>query len=167
MKKVEVRTCIRTAPDKVIRAFTDPQMLADWWGVERALVEKRPGGAYTLAWNISDKGFGYVTTGIVAKYHPDRMIRIEYLVYLNPERSFLGPMSLTVEAAPIGEDTEIYLCQDGYRSGRDWDWYYEAVRTAWPAVVQTLKVIWNPIRSHNLPQSIPRFLNSSIPPSQP
>ncbi|MCB0610795.1 MAG: SRPBCC domain-containing protein [Lewinellaceae bacterium] len=139
MKKVEVRTHIRATPEKVIRAFTDPRMLAAWWGVERALVEERPGGAYTLAWSISDKGFGYVTTGIVAEYDPGRMIRIDRLVYLNPERSFLGPMSLTVEAASAGDLTEVYLCQDGYRSGGDWDWYYEAVRTAWPAVVQTLK----------------------------
>lgn len=48
MKKVEVTIDIKTSPNRVISAFTDPKMLADWWHVEKALIETKPGGVYTL-----------------------------------------------------------------------------------------------------------------------
>ncbi|HNT20823.1 MAG TPA: hypothetical protein PKL70_10385 [Saprospiraceae bacterium] len=48
-------------------------------------------------------------------------------------------MSLTMRAKDLGGTTELYLCQDGYRDGEDWDWYYQAVREAWPKVLVTLK----------------------------
>jgi hypothetical protein len=49
-------------------------------------------------------------------------------------------MMLTIRAMKKDSDiTELYLCQEGYGQGSDWDWYYEAVKQAWPAVVNTLK----------------------------
>ena len=139
MRKVEVRTLIRTTPARIIAAFTEPAMLGEWWQVERVLVDKRPGGLYTLAWNISDEGFGFVSTGIVKSYNPDAELIIENFIYLNPEKQFLGPMSLVIRAEPAGDQAELWLCQDGYQEGGDWDWYYEAVRQAWPVVVERLK----------------------------
>jgi uncharacterized protein YndB with AHSA1/START domain len=139
VKKVEAIIEIRTTPQQIIKAFTDLKMLEDWWHVERALVEKKAGGLYILAWNISEMGFGYVSSGTFKTYVPDKEIVVENLIYLNPERSFLGPMSLTVRATKAKELTSVYLCQDGYQSGRDWDWYYEAVKNAWPSVLQDLK----------------------------
>ena len=140
MRKVEATVCIHTTPENIISAFTDPNMLQDWWGVERTLIETKPGGVYTLAWQISDKGFGYVSSGTIKAYQPDRLFAVENMVYMNPEKPFLGPMSFTVTANPIGETTEVYICQEGYQTGEVWDWYYEAVKSAWPAVLQTLKV---------------------------
>lgn len=139
MKKVEVTIDIRVKPEKIISAFTEAKMLRDWWGVEQSLVETKSGGLYTLAWNVTDKGFGYVSTGIIAEYQRDQKLVVEKLVYLNPERSVLGPMKLIVEATEKNEGSELYLCQDGYRDGGDWDWYYEAVHQAWPVVVKVLK----------------------------
>ena len=139
MRKVEVTTGIQTTPEKVIAAFVEFDMLRQWWLVERALIQKNRGGAYTLAWNISDKGIGYVATGIVKEYDPGATLVVDNFTYLNPERSILGPMTLTVNAFEKSGRTEIFLCQDGYRHGTDWDWYYEAVRQSWPAVLKTLK----------------------------
>lgn len=48
-------------------------------------------------------------------------------------------MSLTVRAEQQGDLTEVHLCQDGYQYGEDWDWYYEAVKEAWPAVMKSFK----------------------------
>ena len=139
MRKVEVTINIDTGGRNVISAFTDLEMLREWWNVERGIIEKKAGGLYTLAWSISDLGFGFVSTGIIKEYEPDSLLVIEKLVYLNPARSFLGPMKLTARASPKGDFTELYLCQDGYQEGGDWDWYYEQVRTAWPGVAETLK----------------------------
>ncbi len=51
----------------------------------------------------------------------------------------LGPMTLTIMATQKAAITEVYLCQDGYQDGPDWTWYYEAVKQAWPVVMQELK----------------------------
>lgn len=139
MKKVEASIEIKTTPANIIRAFTDINMLRIWWGVERALIETRSGGVYTLAWNISDKGFGYISSGTIRRYQPENLLELENFVYLNPERSILGPMSLIVKATRKEGNTELYLRQDGYQEGADWDWYYEAVREAWPTVLLRLK----------------------------
>ena len=61
------------------------------------------------------------------------------MVYLNPEREILGPMTLTIQAEKNYGDTQVYLCQDGYQYGGDWDWYYEAVKEAWPELMEKLK----------------------------
>lgn len=56
-----------------------------------------------------------------------------------PERPFLGSMGLTVRAVKNDGLTNVYLCQDGYQEGDDWDWYYQAVKEAWPNVMQEFK----------------------------
>ena len=139
MKKVEVNLQIATPPEIVIKAFTDPNMLNEWWGVQKCLIQKTVGGIYTIAWNVTDSGMGYVSTGIIKRYDPGKVLEIGDFVYLNPERSFLGPMKLTVSAEEVNGMTDVYLCQDGYRDGNDWDWYYQAVKTAWPEVMTKFK----------------------------
>jgi uncharacterized protein YndB with AHSA1/START domain len=139
MRKVEVTKDIQSTPDKIISAFTEPDILKDWWGVERTLIEKKVGGVYTLAWNISDNAIGFVSTGIISEYNPQNLLVIDKFVYLNPDKPFFGSMTLTIKATEKDYGSELYLCQDGYEHGADWDWYYEAVKQAWPVVVETLK----------------------------
>lgn len=139
MRKVEATVCIHTTPEKAISAFTNPVMLQEWWGVEQTLIELKTGGVYTLAWQISDKGFGFVSSGSIKEHQPDKLFAVENMVYMNPEKPFLGPMSFTVTAKPKGDTTEVYICQEGYQTGEVWDWYYQAVKDAWPAALLTLK----------------------------
>ncbi len=139
MRKVETKIAINASPQKIIKAFTDSKMLGDWWGVERNLIQLKPGGLYSLAWKITENGFGFVSTGIIKEYQFDSKLVIENFAYFNPERSILGPMSLTIKAMRKGELTELYICQDGYQDGQDWNWYYEAVVEAWPKVIQVIK----------------------------
>lgn len=139
MRKVESSININCSAEKIIDAFTEFEMLRGWWGVKRALIEKRVGGVYILAWNISDKGFGYVSSGIIKNYKAGKLLKITGLVYLNPEHPILGPMNLTIQTVEEKNITRLFLCQDGYQYGDDWDWYYKAVSQAWPGVLQTLK----------------------------
>ena len=139
VKKVEVNIQISTTPENVIKAFTDPAMLKDWWGVEKILIQKKDGGLYTIAWNVGEGGIGFVSSGVINKYDPNSELEIINMVYLNPQKPFLGPMSLTVRANESNGLTNVYLCQDGYQEGDDWDWYYQAVKEAWPKVMQEFK----------------------------
>lgn len=139
MKKIEVTIEIDTDRARIISAFTDSEMLKDWWNVDRTLIEKKVNGLYALAWNIGVNGFGFVSTGIIKEYTPDSLLVIDKFVYLNPDKSFLGPMGLTIKATPKADGVELYISQDGYQNGNDWNWYYNAVKTAWPTVAQGLK----------------------------
>lgn len=140
MRHVEATILIQAPTDRVLDAFLELSMLQDWWGVERALVEKREGGVYTLAWQTSEAGFHYVSTGIIERYVPGRELHIGHLVYLNPERPLLGPMDFWVRTEEVDGGTQLTIRQDGYGHGPDWDWYYNVVREAWPGVLQVVKV---------------------------
>jgi hypothetical protein len=138
--KVEINLPIQAPAKKIISAFLDPHMLKDWWSVERTLIEQKVGGTYLLAWNVTPQGFGYVASGVIGEFDPGHSLIIENYCYLNPERAILGPMRLIVRAWHLDDQTtQLYLCQDGYQQGGDWDWYYQSVKQAWPMVGDVLK----------------------------
>lgn len=122
----------------------DFDMLNGWWGVEKALVEKREGGVYALVWDISESGFRYVATGIIKSYKADAILEIENYTYLNLNMPIMGPMGLIIEAIVKNNQTELTVTQTGYQSGGDWDWYYDAVKQAWPDVLASLKEYLEP-----------------------
>jgi uncharacterized protein YndB with AHSA1/START domain len=118
--------------DRVVAAFTDVRALQAWWGVERALVQPQVGGVWAVTW----AGQKYVATGRITELQPGRRLVISDYLYLNADRPApLGPMTLAVEA----KGTRFWVCQDGYADGPEWDWYYEAVRAAWPRALPPLK----------------------------
>ncbi len=48
-------------------------------------------------------------------------------------------MALTVEVAAADGGSLLTIRQDGYRDGPGWDWYHDAVRSAWPEVAKLVK----------------------------
>ncbi|MCB0533934.1 MAG: SRPBCC domain-containing protein [Lewinellaceae bacterium] len=139
MRQVQTTIQIQVPPPQVIQALLDQNMLKAWWGVERSLIVPQPGGVYVLTWQISDAGFGYVTSGTIHTLQKDRKLCLENLVYLNPQRPILGPMRLCFDAQKQANQTMLTIVQDGYREGHHWDWYYQAVLKAWPVAAQHLK----------------------------
>ncbi len=138
-RSVEVSIQIDVAPDRVISAFTELPLLREWWGVERCLIEKKAGGVYTLVWQISQDGVGYVSAGIIESYQPDSHLVLAQMTYIHPRRAILGPMRLSVHCQGSEQTTEVKIRQEGYQYGGDWDWYYEAVSSAWPQMAEVLK----------------------------
>jgi len=139
MRAVESSIQIKCKPDRAIAAFLDEKDLRAWWGVERCLVEKKVHGTWTNAWEISESGIKYISAGIITDYNPHSYLEISNLVYLNPDREILGPMKLELFATDNDGGTNLRLIQSGYQLGGDWDWYYEAVKSAWPFALRLLK----------------------------
>jgi len=139
MRKVEATTSINCSSRIVIQAFTDYKLLRDWWNVERCLIDKKEGGLYTLTWGITATGFKYVSTGTIKKYNPENRLFIENFIYLSTDKPILGPMFLSINAEEVKGGSNVFLCQDGYQNGKDWDGYYNAVNEAWPQMLQKLK----------------------------
>ncbi|MBL7738341.1 MAG: SRPBCC domain-containing protein [Chitinophagaceae bacterium] len=141
MRIVESHIEIAVPSGKAILAFTDPILLKGWWGVEKSLIELKTGGIYTLAWAVSEQGIRYVSTGIVKEYDPSTILHIEKYIYLNTERPFLGPQELSINAQESNGGCRLQVTQGPYpeTTGTDWDWYYDAVKEAWPGVLIGLK----------------------------
>lgn len=138
-RNVDTSLIIKSTSEDLIDAFVNPRTLKQWWLVEKSLIEPKVGGAYTLIWNINANGVGYVMSGSILAFNPKSQLIITNLVYINPQRPVLGPMTLTVEASTEEGLTKLYICQDGYGKGEDWDWYYDAVKKAWPLAIDNLK----------------------------
>jgi uncharacterized protein YndB with AHSA1/START domain len=139
MRNFETTVRVGAPPKALIRAFIDVEAMRQWWGVERGLVEPREGGVWALAWDRSPEGFKYVMTGRIISLEPGRRLRIADMLYFNPERAVLGPMTLIVEVASVAGVCEMTIRQEGYQDGLDWNWYYDAVRSAWPEVAKSVK----------------------------
>ncbi|MBL7828989.1 MAG: SRPBCC domain-containing protein [Saprospiraceae bacterium] len=137
---VETTIQIAVPPAKVMEAFTHPEMLRDWWGVERCLIEPKKGGSYTLGWHISEHGIKYVSSGVFKTFDPERGFVVGSYIYLNPDRPFLGGQVLKVSIEKTEKGSHVTVRQGPYpeNAGADWEWYYQAVKSAWPLVVDTL-----------------------------
>lgn len=139
MKKVEASIEVEVTPQLALDAFILHKHLNGWWGVERSFVEPKPGGLYSLAWQISEGGIKYISTGVISEYKAGRKLLIDKFVYFNPEKPILGPLQLSVDVESSGKNTKISVCQAGYQEGEHWQWYYEAVVLVWPIVLKELK----------------------------
>jgi hypothetical protein len=140
MRKATADIIINSSAADIFNAFIEPSQLRQWWKVERCLIEPKQGGIYSLAWNVSKDGFQYISTGIITVFHPSKELLVDHFVYFNPDKPILGPTYLYVKLDEAGDSgTKVSLVQGGYQSGTDWDWFYEAVKEAWPKVLQDLK----------------------------
>jgi uncharacterized protein YndB with AHSA1/START domain len=136
-----VRTSLQIAAsaERVLAAFLTVSDLKRWWGAAQGLIEARKGGLWTLAWADEAGGYKYAVSGVVKSLLPGKRLRIEPLVYLNAERSILGPMRLSLSLREKEGRTRISVRQDGYGEGPEWDWYYEATGPAWKESLRSLK----------------------------
>jgi uncharacterized protein YndB with AHSA1/START domain len=139
LRNVESSVVVDRQPDVVLSAFTDPLHLKNWWGVDRSLIDLKKGGIYSLVWQKSDNALEYISTGIVAEYLPGCQLKIENMVYINPQRPIFGPMTLMVLTTPEKVGTTLTIVQSGYQFGPDWNWYYNIVKETWPMVILKIK----------------------------
>ncbi len=139
MREVKASITINRKPSEVFEAFTSFEILKGWWGVEKALIEKKQGGMYCLGWGITEDGFKYVTSGTIKKYENGSLLDIGNYAYFHPNLPILAPMNLTIKVETISEGTNLTVIQSGYQDSEDWNWYYDAVKQAWPDVLKTLK----------------------------
>ena len=139
MKRVEATVDLALSPKDVLDIFIKEEHLRAWWGVDRSLIDLRQGGTYSLVWQSKENCFDYATTGVISDYLPACQLHIENMIYINPIRKILGPMELFVMVTPEDNFTQLTVIQTGYQSGPDWDWYYEAVKKAWPAALHQAK----------------------------
>jgi len=138
-RRVNRSTTIQASAARVLEAFLDAELMKQWWGATRALVEPRKGGIWAAAWGEPGQGYRYVVSGVVKSLKPAKRLKLDPLVYFNWERPVLGPMRLGISVREKDGLTRVSVRQDGYGDGPDWDWYYEAVVKGWRDALANLK----------------------------
>lgn len=111
--------CLRrrypVAPDRVWRAWTDPQALIHWFGpgepgsVTVAEVDLRVGGRYHIVFHTPD-GAQHDVGGVYQEVEPQRRLVFSWAWRSTPERV----SRVTVELAPCDGGCELRFTQDRF-----------------------------------------------------
>jgi uncharacterized protein YndB with AHSA1/START domain len=123
------------SPEKVWRAWTDPQALSAWFGpggasVTQAEMDVRVGGRYTIAFRTQD-GEQHRVSGVYEEVQANRKLCFTWAWQSTPERVSL----VTIELRPAGEGTELEFRHDRF--------FDEAARAShergWTATLEKLE----------------------------
>jgi uncharacterized protein YndB with AHSA1/START domain len=116
------------APEKVWRAWTDPQALSAWFGpgdthsVTRAEMDVRTGGSYTIAFRTQD-GEQHQVSGVYQDVVPQHRLCFTWAWQSTPERVSL----VTLELRPVSQGCELDFRHDRFvdeaaRDGHERGW---------------------------------------------
>jgi uncharacterized protein YndB with AHSA1/START domain len=137
---------IKAPPAAVLDAFFDPEALATWWEVSRAVCTPRPLGGYAVEWEPTDwrddvlGRLGGAFHGTVMEFRPGREFFVADLYWVPPEGDPLGPMALEATCEPHGDQALLHLRQSGYDpTSPRWVRYYDIVSVNWVAALGMLK----------------------------
>ncbi len=116
-QKPELRITRRypVPPEKVWRAWTEPQALARWFGpadtesVSSADLDVREGGAYSIAFSTQD-GQSHRVGGVYQEVVPLRKLVFSWAWQSTPERVSL----VSVELRPVPEGTELQFVHERF-----------------------------------------------------
>ena len=103
------------APEKVWRAWTDPQALKRWFGpgenatVSVAEIDLRVGGRYRIAFGAPD-GETHEASGEYQEVVPNRRLVFSWAWKGTPERV----SRVTIELKPVAEGTELSFVHDRF-----------------------------------------------------
>ncbi|GGG16000.1 hypothetical protein GCM10010964_00410 [Caldovatus sediminis] len=105
----------RASPALVYRAWTRPEMLAQWWGphhtrVERAELDPRVGGRFRVVLVEAGSGQRHEVSGTYAEVEPERRLVFSWAWASTPERV----SRVTVTFRPVVDGTEITLLHDRF-----------------------------------------------------
>ncbi|MBT8188896.1 MAG: SRPBCC domain-containing protein [Bacteroidia bacterium] len=130
---------IKATATEILDAFLSLKHLKSWWGVDSALIQKKDGGLYTITWLRSKDGIKFISTGRIKLYNWRSHLHLEDMVYINSERSILGPCTLRFDVEEKPSYSVLKVVQSGFQKGKSWDWYYKAVSDGWPEALIMLK----------------------------
>lgn len=108
-----IRRVYHVAPDKVWRAWTDPQALSQWFGsgspdsVSAAEIDLRVGGRYRIAFTCA-KGESHEVSGVYQEVVPQRRLVFSWAWKSTPERV----SRIRIELTPVAEGTELSFVHD-------------------------------------------------------
>ncbi|WP_420345199.1 SRPBCC family protein [Pelagibius sp.] len=143
LRSVVLRYRFNASVEELFAAWTDPEMLAEWWGPEGfrsevLVMELHPGGRFEIEMTAED-GEASRITGVYREISPPTRLVFEITEHctkdLPPEvEPQIAPTPVTVEFISHGDQSEIVLTQDGLNPS-----YSELVSWGWGGAIDKLK----------------------------
>ena len=125
-------TYIRTTPEKLWQALTDPEFTRRYWCETRQESEWKPGSP----WRILAPGDRVADSGRVVEIEPHRRLVVSWLNHLHPEAHAEGPSRLTYTLEPQGESVKLTVVHEMDKPESK---LIEMVSGGWPAILASLK----------------------------
>ena len=125
-------TYIRTTPEKLWSALTDPQFQRHYWFGMHCESQWTPGSAWKL---VSPAG-QILDAGEIIEADPPRRLVIRWQHQNKPELKAEGPSLCTMELEPTGAAVKLSVTHTIEREGSK---LIEAVSGGWPKVLSNLK----------------------------
>ena len=125
-------TYIRTAPEKLWSALTDPEVMKEYWFGCRCESEWTAGSPWKLVYadgSIAD-------SGEIVEAEPPRRLVIRWQNQLKPELRAEGQSHCTMELEPSGTAVKLSIT---HTIERDRSKFIVAVSGGWPKVISNLK----------------------------
>ncbi len=136
---VESQIRIKSDAASILSALLDFKHLKEWWGVDSAFIEKKDGGLYTITWLKSKHGIKFISSGRIKFYDKRSHLELENMLYINSEKPIIGPCSLRYDIEEKSNYSILKIRQGGFKKGKTWNWYYQAVLDGWPEALIMLK----------------------------
>lgn len=123
-------TYVRTTPEELWRALTDPDFTQRYWGGTRVVSDWTVGSRVGL-WN----GDREMDSGQVLECNPPRRLSYSWKVgHSGYEHE--AASRVTFEIRQVGEQVQLKLTHDDFEPGSK---VFEAVSTGWPMLMASLK----------------------------
>jgi len=147
--KLDVSALIGAPPQRILKAFFEPEALNAWWQVAHAVTTPRVLGPYAVAWETTEfrdevlGRLGGVFRGTVMQFQADRGFFVADAFWLPPDGEPIGPMAFEVVCTPDGTNgaavTHVRVTQQGYEESDRWRRYYEVIGSGWERALASLK----------------------------
>src|ERR1700740_2602310 len=123
---------IRTTPERLWTALTDPEFMKQYWFGMRCESEWTPGSSWRL---ISGKGEIY-DAGEIVESDPPRRLVIRWQHQNRPELKAEGDSLCMIELEPNGPAVKLSIT---HTIEREPSKFIEAVSGGWPKIISNLK----------------------------
>ena len=125
-------TYIRTTPQKLWEALTDPQFIRQYWfnfDIESAWTKGAP-------WTMKSPDGTLTDAGEILEIDPPRRLVIRWQHEWKPELKAEGPARCTIELAPQGSAVKLTITHEIERPDSK---FISAVSDGWPTILSNLK----------------------------
>ncbi|HEY3777741.1 MAG TPA: SRPBCC family protein [Rhizomicrobium sp.] len=125
-------TYIRTTPERLWSALTDPEFVRQYWNGIRVEAEWKERGA----WKLVFPDGGVADTGEIAAFEPAKRLAIRWRNEWKPEFKAEGWSLCTMEIEPAGEAVKLTVTHTIERENSG---FVGAVSGGWPQILSNLK----------------------------
>jgi uncharacterized protein YndB with AHSA1/START domain len=108
--ELDISALIGAPPQRILKAFFEPDALHAWWQVAHAVTAPRVLGPYAVAWETTEfrdevlGRLGGILRGTVMQFQADRGFFVADVFWLPPDGDPIGPMAFEVVCTPAGSN---------------------------------------------------------------